>query len=570
MTNELTVQIDPEHIQNAEKSFLLRGQPSRYLRTFKKHLEDVNPALCNFLVELCEATNLDSAIVKDDTYILIDFSVLQSHLEKQGKPSSRGTINNRITDSLDLKLGQKYTTDYISETGKRAYPKQILVFNTPLELEGTLSELSEQHNKTASNVTKASNIKSNQELKRIFESDNLLLPPAILNELESSNSKTIILLKNWMTLGRGWRISSNHGDPKEPTVLNLGKNRYVPVKVTAPADLSGTAIQDDQKLLAILLNYCARSNRYQKSLGNTVTNTYIVDVAEICKLLASWDAQLSPEFQKMTPAEQKSFIKKRKRDRASGGYRKVVIRGLYRLHFTTHLIQLDNSVKSETIRKMLGLLPGINRYSTRFLTTCDAQDQLNEETTNYEAKWFRISLDEMTYYSLLDGFNSPDALAVLGHKELLVSGSGILMLLYNLVNAHVGRSASNRDKHAEYSIEQLHKYLAPNSKSLEFEEYFNNAILSLYKNSTNAVTEKWQKNGFNSFTALGYHMTWNTIDNKIVSCLFRRDVSDYLTGDDSYHNKHRQRSIAQALGENVDDMFPDTSGHQQGLFDDTP
>ncbi len=45
-----------------------------------------------------------------------------------------------------------------------------------------------------------------------------------------------------MTLGRGWRISSNHGDPKEPTVLNLGKNRYVPVKVTAPADLSGTAI----------------------------------------------------------------------------------------------------------------------------------------------------------------------------------------------------------------------------------------------------------------------------------------------------------------------------------------
>lgn len=480
-SNKLPIELKPEHITNAEKGFILRGTASRYLRTFKKHLTK-HATLSHFLVDLCESTDLPGTIVNENQYILINYSVLTTHFKSKKLPSSRGTIDTRLKELLALDLADIHTATFESANANRTYNKQLYVFHTPLEIEARLAELEEELQSQEEPPKRREIIKVNQRLKQTFESDNLLLPVEILNSLEARDQRTIVLLKNWMTLGRSWRISSNHNDPTEPVRLFLGKGRNVDVTIVAN-ELSGTAVQDDQKLIAILLNYCARSIRYQRSLDNEVRNHFIVDVADICKLLASWDAQLQPEFKEMSKAEQAAFIRKRKRDRSTGGYRKVVIRGLYRLHFTSHLMRLDNSEKSNEIRKILGLLPGINTYSTRFLTECNAQDA-QVDKGNFEPKWFRISLDEMSYKTLTDGFDSPDTLTILGHKELLVSGSGILILLYNLVNAHVGRSAKFGDKEVDYSIDQLHKQLAPNSNPPEFDTYFNTAIQSLFKNTS--------------------------------------------------------------------------------------
>lgn len=541
------VEISKEHILNSNKSVVLRGRPSAYLKAFKALRDDgiIASALYDFLYTCCEATDSKDALTKEDTYILLDQSLIERLLAKRGLPNSRGTMVQRFKSLIETGLAEESECDYQHHI--RTYPKKLYIVYPPFEIYGLVDDLhksSEPANKTISLPTNV------EEVQRELANSHMSPSREVISKI--LNDQVSVLAKPWLVLAQAWRQSSRHKFVQDDGIQIKVHDAPVHIRANSSDDIGVATLDDDIPALTILTNMIFETLKQQISLQLQPSNTFFIDIVDV--------ARIAKAFQKDNPD-----IKPK--EYSAGSIRKQYVRSLMRLNHTNNHIIIGDHENSQAARQLLGLSENTNFYNKRFITELEAQLDTVEPGSNAEPRWFKISIDSDAYKGMLNAFQDRNSLLVIAHSELLgYTNNGIIFLLYQFLNVEVGRT--NKPENAgfkTFTTAQLHRFLAPNGEEETFSEILLQGAKSLFTKGT--TTGQWNDNGVNQVTTLGFHMIFHTANGAIVSSLFSRDRNDIITGDRSKHNRLIKKQIA-ALTRGEDTTSQDThlQTAQQQLF----
>ncbi|TPE49005.1 hypothetical protein FJM67_12475 [Maribrevibacterium harenarium] len=507
-------QIDFQHLRSPQKALLFRARPSLYLRLFNQLLDNcvITTPVHKFLSACCEVAYQDGEDVytSPESYILVETSAIESHLKQKGIAASRGTMISRHKALVSLGIA---TNVIIPANGHSLdQRKHITMLATPLEIEANILS---KHEANADEEDAVSDLSDSENDIRLLDRSRITSRHTI-NKLKTD--RAAVIAKPFQYSPLAWPLNTRQAKVTSSSVEIFIKKCKVLIKSTVDAETGLATVEDDLPILNIILNIVNETIKEQRSLGiEQPANEFIIDVVDIADI----DGKAN-----------------------SGSVRNQITRSLIRLNRTNNEYHIPLNNSGDEARRFLGLGGTSHYYNKRFLTELEAQFELDEAKLA-TPRWYRISLDNDTYKALLEPHNSRDTQILYSHSELFSHSSGVIYLLYQFLNLKIGRTVSpikKVDPLQTYSIEQLHDGIAPLSPFGLFQRIFDAAIKKLASKSWHH-TWKWQYNGTNSFTALGYKMEWLTRDEKIISVVFSRDRRDFLTGDNSANNKRiRSRS----------------------------
>ncbi|WP_191603792.1 hypothetical protein [Marinomonas algicola] len=541
--------ISEEHIRNSHKALVLRGRPSAYLKTFRalRDQKTISTGLYDFLYTCCESTDSELALIEDEKYILLDQTLIESYLSKRDLPSSRGTLVQRFKGLVEARIAVE--EECIYKHHQRSYRKKIYVIPPPFEVSGLIEDTKEAPAPISDILTLPTAV---HEVQRELVNSHMSPSREVITKI--LNDSVSVLAKPWLVLGQAWRQSSRHKFNREDGISISVNNTPVNIRASSTNDIGVATIDEDILALTIITNMIFETLKQQISLEIQPSNTFFIDIVDVCRIAKA--------FQKDNPD-----IKPR--EYSAGSIRKQYVRSLMRLNHTNNHIIIGDHANSIQARHLLGLSENTNFYNKRFITELEAQLDTIEPGSNAEPRWFKISVDSDTYNGMLNAFQDKNSLLVIAHSELLgYTNNGIIFLLYQFLNVHIGRT--NKESNAgfkTFTTTQLHRYLAPNGPENTFSEILLQGAKSLFSKGT--TTGKWNDNGVNQVCTLGFHMIFHTANCEIISSIFSRDRADRITGDKSKHNRLIKKQMIDLNGTNVELKAQSVSPSQQQLFDNS-
>ena len=470
----------------------------------------------------------------NNSFIFTDVSDLSHKFDHHNIGQSPANISKRINELHELDVFRLVNVD-ISKAHQKPTIKRVFVFNELIDLSKFITQEAPQEIGQALNEVIDQSIASTREKPKRQEAKNQFVSSINSDGLLENNSITSIdealresyIYKTFILLTPCMRISSKNDRHFLQTTQTINGKTKIVMTAQNHNDL-GICTIGDQQTINIIISLVIYIVKSYIELKLPLNNDFLLDITDLAKLRG------------VNPV---------------GGNRKTIADSLNRLYYTQYTIDIKgNSEDKFEISEIIDIA-GMDHNNLRFLTELNTDLEIDPDNNKKKTpRWIRLSLNQRTYQRIIEKEisryeaiehnavrNIDNPVFFKAPRELMLYSNGLVHLLIQHLNVKIGRE---RKHQIEISNQTFHREMAASSKKPIFDKLLYQAFKSLH--NKNARKRPWQSSGVNSITALGYHMTIQTLNDTIVKGIFSRDRNDPITGDNSAHQIIKKRKARQA------------------------
>lgn len=408
----------------------------------------------------------------EDGTVLLDFKQYVWICESVGaKPFAKPTLYKKLTEFRDKNIFAKIEHNLIGKKGKQYFyelqhPKDFKLSKPTLIDDSTQKPIEQVEYRSLRTSQYYSEQKALVE-KLINDDEQLLLIPENFTQGYSER-----LINNIMfACGR-----QNLRDKKSKIIkMNYRfQDEFVKIVTTTTTDSEIYSLEDQSTILGII-TLIVHSNKEYDSMGKTIENSYLIDVAELCRVCG-----LKPV----------------------GSNRALIRNSIDRLYSTNANITSPKNSKfadffgfSDFTHEGFRFTP--DNFDFRILWSRDSISELDPASGARMPRYYRISLHPIIFKQLLDK-NIWNTFVV--PTELITERCKYVIQFYFFAARNIKKK---RGVVRKFSIVSLHKQLCPSDTRLD---NWTRSVLNDFKKYGEKNGLNWDKNSTITFPVYGYYV----------------------------------------------------------------